>query len=98
MSKTILLIGTLDTKGAEFGYIKDLIKNRGFKTLVLDAGVIGEPTIVADISAKTVAKVGGCSLKSLREKADRGRALEVMTDGVTRLALQYLKEGNMMVY
>jgi len=93
MSKTILLIGTLDTKGAEYSYIKGLINERGHQTLVLDAGVIGEPTFSPDISAETVAKAGGSSLAELRKKADRGVAVEVMANGAAKLAQEYLAAG-----
>jgi uncharacterized protein (UPF0261 family) len=93
MSKTILLIGTLDTKGAEYSYIKDLITERGHQTLVLDAGVIDEPTLSPDISAETVAKAGGSSLAELRKKADRGAAVEVMAKGAAKLAQEYLAAG-----
>jgi len=93
MSKTILLIGTLDTKGAEYSYVKDLITERGHQTLVLDAGVVGKPTFSPDISAETVAEAGGSSLAELRKKADRGVAVEVMAKGAAKLAQEYLAAG-----
>jgi uncharacterized protein (UPF0261 family) len=93
MSKTILLIGTLDTKGAEYSYVRDLITKRGHQTLVLDAGVIGEPGFNPNISAEAVAEAGGSSLAELREKADRGAAVEVMARGAAQLARQYLTKG-----
>lgn len=93
MSKTILLIGTLDTKGAEYSYVKDLIIERGHQTLVLDASVISEPTFSPDISAETVAKAGGSSLAKLRKKEDRGAAVEVMSKGAAKLAQEYLAAG-----
>lgn len=67
MSKTILRIGTLDTKGAEFAYVRNLIMEREHQVLVLDAGIIGEPAFSPDISAETVAQAGGNSLTALRE-------------------------------
>jgi len=93
MSKTILLIGTLDTKGTEYSYVKDLIAERGHQTLVLDAGVVGEPAFSPDISAETVAKAGGSSLAKLRKNADRGAAVEVMAKGAAKLAQEYLAAG-----
>ncbi len=78
MSKTILLIGTLDTKGPEYNYVSNLITERGHNVLLLNAGVTGEPTIVPDISADEVAKAGDTSLVDLREQADRGAAIDVM--------------------
>lgn len=88
MSKTILLIGTLDTKGTEYGYVKDLIVARGHQTLLINAGVTGEPAIPPDISADEVARAGGSTLAELRRQADRGAAIEVMAKGAAQLAAQ----------
>ena len=93
MSKTILLIGTLDTKGAEYAYVRDLIRERGHNVLVLDAGVAGEPAFTPDSDAAAVAAAGGSSLAELRDRGDRGAAIEVMARGATQLAAQYYAEG-----
>lgn len=93
MAKTILLIGTLDTKGAEYACVHDLVVARGHRTLVLNAGVAGEPAFVPNISAAEVAEAGGTSLATLREKADRGAALDVMARGVANLAARLYAEG-----
>jgi uncharacterized protein (UPF0261 family) len=93
MAKTILLIGTLDTKGTEYGYVRDLMTGRGHRILLLDAGVAGEPLITPDISAEAVAEAGGGSLAKLREQADRGAAMTIMAEGAARLAVQLHQEG-----
>jgi uncharacterized protein (UPF0261 family) len=90
---TILLIGTLDTKGIEYSYVRDLIVGRGHEVILLNAGVTGEPTIAPDVSAEAVAEAGGSSLTALREQADRGAALEVMAQGATQLTRQLQTEG-----
>ena len=46
----VLLIGTLDTKGTEVGFLRDLLHGAGVETLVVDTGIMGTPTIPADIS------------------------------------------------
>ena len=86
MSKNILVIGTLDTKGVEFLYLRDLILARGHRALVLDTGVAGNPAFPPDITAEAVAEAGGDSLESLRKAADRGAALDVMGKGARALA------------
>jgi uncharacterized protein (UPF0261 family) len=93
MEKTILIIGTLDTKGAEFAYVRDLIRARGHRTLVLDTGVNGPPAFRPDLSADQVAEAAGTSLAALRQAGDRGAALEAMGRGARALALQCLAEG-----
>lgn len=94
MSKTILLIGTLDTKGAEYGYVRDLILERGHQVILLNAGVTGEPTIPSNVSAADVARAGGTSLADLRRQADRGAAIEVMAGGAAKVAAQLHADGN----
>ncbi|RME69749.1 MAG: UPF0261 family protein [Chloroflexi bacterium] len=95
MSKTILVIGTLDTKGTEFAYVRDLITGRGHKALVMDTGVgiVGKPAFEADIRAEEVAAAGGGSLAEMQEKRDRGTALEIMGKGAKELALKLHAEG-----
>jgi uncharacterized protein (UPF0261 family) len=93
MSKTVLLIGTLDTKGREYEYVRDLVRARGLNTFVMDAGVLGEPTFKPDSPASVTAEAGGVSLAELREKRDRGHAIDVMGRGARALALKFLAEG-----
>ena len=92
MSGTILIIGTLDTKGAEFAYVRDLIQARGHATLVMDAGT-SEPQWAADISAERVAAAGGGNLAALRAAHDRADALDVMCRGAKAVAIELLAEG-----
>lgn len=93
MSKTILLIGTLDTKGAEFAYVRDLIIARGHQVLIMDVGIMVEPAFKPEISAAEVAEAGGASLEQLRTQGDRGTAVEAMTRGVSKLALELHQAG-----
>ena len=93
MKKTILLIGTLDTKGEEFAFVKDLIVARGHKVLMMDTGVLGRPVFVPDIAAHEVAEAGGSSLSLLQEKGDRGFAMDIMIAGVSELAIELFEKG-----
>lgn len=92
MAKTVLLIGTLDTKGAEYTFVRDLLHARGVQTLMLDAGVMPH-TFAADIPAAEVATAGGGDLEALRAANDRGSAVEVMTRGVGLLVPKLYAEG-----
>ena len=93
MSRTVLLIGTLDTKGAEFAYVRDLIQARGHRVLVMDVGVLGEPGFAPDICAAEVAAAGGASLEELRRRRDRGEAVDAMIAGVRALVPRLYAEG-----
>ncbi len=93
--KTILLVGTLDTKGAEYAYLRDLIERRGHRVLVIDAGVFDAPSaaIVPDASAAQVAEAAGSDLAVLREQGDRNAALVTMTRGCVALAREWFAAG-----
>lgn len=93
MANTILLIGTLDTKGSECGWVRDQIQSRGHDVLVLDAGVTGEPPFAADIPAGEVATAGGSSLSDLRAAQDRGAAISAMAAGATTITQTLHAEG-----
>ena len=64
MPKTIMVIGTLDTKGEEVEYLRTRIESRGHQTIVVDVGVLGEPLTRADISREEIAEAGGPRLTS----------------------------------
>ena len=93
MPRTILLIGTLDTKGTEYAFVRDLIRERGFDVLVMDAGVLGEPGFAPDATAAEVATAGGDSLAALRDRGDRGEAVDVMIRGVRCLVPRWYEAG-----
>ena len=65
MTKTIVVVGALDTKGQEFAFVKAAIEARGHRALVINTGVIGEPPFKPDISAAEVAQAGGSTLPAL---------------------------------
>jgi uncharacterized protein (UPF0261 family) len=75
MPKSIAIIATLDTKAAEAGYLRQVIQDHGHATLVIDPGVLNQPTITADISREEVAQEGGIPLEELVASGDKGRAI-----------------------
>ncbi len=93
MSKTIAVIGALDTKGQEFSFVKTAIEQRGHRSLVINTGVVGDPLFSPDITAAQVAEAGGTSLDDLRAQADRGTAIDVMTTGVAIVTKELFNQG-----
>ena len=67
MSKTILIIATLDTKADEVRFLKESIRNKGHNVLVVDVGILGISDIEPDVSNQEVALAGGAELAKLRE-------------------------------
>jgi len=94
-AKTILLVGTLDTKGHEYAYMRDLIERRGHRTLVIDASVFDHNTapLTPEIAAAQVAEAGGSDLTALRVQNDRNAALVAMTQGAVAIARDLFAAG-----
>jgi uncharacterized protein (UPF0261 family) len=96
MAGSVLLIGTLDTKGNEVAYVRDKLLSLGVETLVLDAGIMGEPLgIVPDIPHEQVAKAAASTIDWLRNVGSRGAALSEMTKGVRQIALDLFAQGRL---
>ncbi|MCL6632280.1 MAG: Tm-1-like ATP-binding domain-containing protein [Alicyclobacillus herbarius] len=91
---TVLLIGALDTKGEEYAFVASLLRREGLSVLTMDIGVVGEPFhILSHISAETVAERGGEHLGTLRKRADRGHAMDVMSRGAAILTRELFETG-----
>jgi uncharacterized protein (UPF0261 family) len=88
MSKSVALIGTLDTKGEEIGYLRDQCRKLGLEPIVVDSGILGEPLkIVADVTREAVAKAAGSTLDAIRHAGSRGAAVHQMMEGVRNVIL-----------
>lgn len=91
---TVLVIGTLDTKGPEIAYLKAQIERAGAQALVMDSGILGEAEgIVPDISRREVAQAAGSTIDALRNAGSRGKAVEEMLKGVRAIALDLFSQG-----
>ncbi len=56
---TVLVIGTLDTKGPEIAYLRDRLRALGTDVIVADSGILGGPLdIVPDVTREEVARLG----------------------------------------
>ncbi|MCX7669664.1 MAG: Tm-1-like ATP-binding domain-containing protein, partial [Anaerolineae bacterium] len=92
MPKTVALLGSLDTKGVEYGFVKQCIESRGLRTLVIDTGVLGSPRIAADVPREAVAAAGGANLADLVARQDRGEAVAAMARGAAALVAKLYSE------
>ena len=82
MAKRIAVIGALDTKGDEFLFVKKKIEKQGYTALVINVGIVDDPGFEPEVSADTVARAADSSLAILKDKSDRGLAIETMAKGI----------------
>lgn len=95
MSKTVVIVGTLDTKGREFAFIKELIEKEGLNTLVVDFGVMGEPTFEPDVTRNEVAVAGGGDLTDFASGEHKDKAMKVMAKGFAVVVRKLYTEGKL---
>ncbi len=91
---TVLLIGTLDTKGSEIAFVRDLLGQAGVDSLVLDAGSLGVPAFTGDIPREVVFAAAGSSLGEIQKQNDRGKAVTAAALGTAKLAVKLHQQGN----
>ena len=92
---TVVLVGTLDTKGREYARWRELIEAAGARCTLVDAGILGESDVEADIDAAAVAWAAGAELEALRRADDRGAAVRAMAAGAAVIAQRLHAEGQL---
>jgi uncharacterized protein (UPF0261 family) len=93
MEKTVLIMGTLDTKAKELGYLQDRIREEGVHALLMDLSCkSGSPENSADIACEMVAVSGGRAFEEVAG-LDKGPAVEAMTSGAAKLVKGLFDQG-----
>jgi uncharacterized protein (UPF0261 family) len=93
MAKSVVVLSTLDTKGRETAFLKDQIEKAGCRAVLADMGVVGTPTIKADLSREQLAEAGGTPLGRLLDGATREKASPVMIRGAAKLIGEMVARG-----
>ena len=81
MNKSIVVVGTLDTKGDALVYLKDLIEETGYSTILVDVGVLGDVPFAPSITRHEVAHAAASTISEIVELRDESRAMEKMAEG-----------------
>ena len=91
--KTVIVIGTLDTKGPELAYLQDQVIASGCQALLMDVGVHNQSETAADINAGEVARTIGEDIEVLRA-LPRGEAVEKISNAAAAHLSQLVAEDN----
>jgi uncharacterized protein (UPF0261 family) len=91
--KKIAIVGTLDTKFEEMGFIRDFVQKKGHDPVIIDAGIMGTVPFTPRISRDKVAKAAGMTLPEIQALGDEGRAIALMAEGASRIARELYEEG-----
>lgn len=91
--KTILVIGTYDTKQAELSFLAETIRGQGGGVMSMDVSVLGDPETPTDISKHQVAGAGGSSIRAAIDSGDENHAMQIMATGAAAEALRLVRAG-----
>jgi uncharacterized protein (UPF0261 family) len=93
MTKTILVIGTFDTKADELAYLISRIEVQGGAVLAMDVSVLGEAGIPVAVTKHEVAAAAGQTIDGLIALGEEGEAFACMSAGAARLTRQLHDAG-----
>lgn len=91
--KTIMVIGTYDTKNSELEFIGEKIRSLGGAILTMDVSVLGNPERPTNISKYQVAEAGGSSIEAAIGSGSEHVAMDIMSAGAQVLARRLVDEG-----
>lgn len=91
--KTILVIGTYDTKDDELGFLAQVIRDQGGRVLTMDVSVLGDPSQPTDHSKHDVATEADSSIEAAIASGDENKAMQIMARGASLLAARLHVEG-----
>jgi uncharacterized protein (UPF0261 family) len=92
---TVVLLGTLDTKGAEYDFVRERLLELGCEVIVVDAGTKGQTQYPVDVGADAVSTAAGFDRGTLAAANDRGAAMAAMSEGAARIAARLHAEGRL---
>lgn len=94
-NRKIALIATLDTKGEELQFVKDVIDSYGVMTLTIDTGTMGTPAFQPDYSRDVVAREGGMGLSHALGLLPKGELIGNMARGAASIVRKLHDKGNL---
>jgi uncharacterized protein (UPF0261 family) len=95
VAKPVVIAGALDTKGAEFAFVRDLLHAQGVATILVDFGVLGDAPFPPDVGNDAVARAGGSTIAELRRHADKTAAMRTMTAGLASVVVDLYAQGRL---
>ena len=97
--RSLVIVATLDTRGDEVAFLREIIEARGHDVLTIDVGVMGQPFVRGDYTREAVAEAGGVPLQQLIDAAnagaDRKQATDVMTAGARKIVQELAATGRL---
>lgn len=94
--KSIVVLGTLDTKGEQLAFVKEQIETLGCRAVLIDTSTRdGSTGITPDISCEDVARAAGTSVEEIRGLKDREKITSLVIAGAISWSRKLRDDGNL---
>ena len=93
MPSTIAILATMDTKGAEAGFLREEIEALGGEVLLVNLGVVGPPAVPVDISTEEVLRTSGGDPDRLLDQPTRESIGPFLVQGAQKILLDLVRRG-----
>jgi uncharacterized protein (UPF0261 family) len=91
---SIIMLGCFDTKGEDFTFLRECILSLGEAVISINTGVMGTTkNFPVDFESDHVAGEAGQDIEAIRNKGDRGYAVDIMGKGAAKIISQLMAEG-----
>ena len=91
--KTVVVVGTMDTKTKQMLFVKELIEKAGHRCLIMDIGTRAPSPVPVSVSSDEVALAAGATVESIREMKELRKIIPLMIDGAATKAGELLATG-----
>ncbi|RAJ12335.1 Tm-1-like ATP-binding domain-containing protein [Arenibacter echinorum] len=92
--KSIVMLGCFDTKGDDFSYLLNSLRELDQQVITINAGVMETSVdFPIDVDQDAVAEASGSVLETIRASNDRGRAVELMGKGAAAILAELASEN-----
>lgn len=95
IKKSVVVLGTLDTKWEELLFAKEQIENLGYKSVLIDLSVGSKPSVDGDITAREVWEAGGGRPEDLWTSEDRPKLNKIITAGAIKKVRELYESGQL---
>ncbi len=95
MMKTVVILGTLDTKSQQIDFVAQEIRSKGYKVLLMDMSTGAGPSRPADITCDEIAGAAGASMEEIRASRDRDQISKVVIEGASKKVNELLAQGKL---
>ena len=92
---SVYLFATLDTKGREADFVRDLLRSWDVPVTLVDVGALGTPAALADIPRERIFELAETAIEAVQKRADRGEAVTKAAAGAARLAREAHADGEL---